>query len=273
MNITNDGWITWAIRDPGPASRWAAFGNVITPVNAIYHHSFEGWFNPVSDGDGYNVMNDPGMAPTAWHGTVTSRPVKFKGASLPPGTLFQHYPINARLQHANGGNVIGPGFELEGLAPTPITPDQVKTYLAIHRDIAEWTKKSYARPTGLVEHREAPGAQTSCPSERYAPLWAAIKAGGEVTKEEYEALLVRMTNLEWLVTGKSGSEAVAIAKDFAAKGISPVLTRVNRFETEGDSVARTNINGHVLNHSAQPGGVADHIHEGSTTGKVVRAKG
>lgn len=193
MNITKDGWIFWAIKDPGPPERWAEFNNATTPVDAIYHHSFEGWFNPVSEGGRYSVMNDPDRYPTAWHGTVTGVPCRYKGVVWPAGTLFQHYPINARLQHANAGNVIGPGFELEGTAPTPITDAQIATFRAIHRDIAEWRGKGFARDgtgrVGLVEHREAPGAQTSCPGHRYDRLWIAIATGEE--EEEMTADEVR----------------------------------------------------------------------------------
>jgi hypothetical protein len=203
---------------------------------------------------------------------VTSRPVKFQGVTWKPGTLFQHYPINARLQHANGGNIIGPGFELEGMAGTPITDEQIKTYLAIHRDISEWRGKEFTRhpfdstplPGALLEHREAKGAQTNCPNKRYDRLWAAIAAGeeaDEVTREEYEELRVRMTNMEFLLTGKSGNEAVAIAKDLAAKGISPLVTRMDNTERNGDTTARSNINGHISNHGAQGGGgVTPHDH-------------
>lgn len=228
MNITKDGWIQWAIRDPGPSDRWAQFGHATTPVDAIYHHSFEGWFNPVSEGDGFAVMRDPAYFPTAWHGTVTSRPCVFKGVTHPAGRLFQHYPINARLQHANGGNVIGPGFELEGLAPTPITPEQIATYRAIHRDIAEWRGMTFSRPAkkGLAEHREAPGAQTACPSERYAGLWEAIAAPpppdvidavalAQAAAEKAEAAMRETVSLNAAIMLRGGINRIAYDPDLA----------------------------------------------------------
>lgn len=198
MTIDAAGWFDWAVRDPGPDGRWAEFWNARTPMDAIYHHSLEGWFNPVAS-EGYNVMNDIGRFPTAWHWTVTRQSIY-----SPPGTVYQHYPVFARLQHANGGNIIGPGGESEGLFNMPLLPEQVAAWQRIHADMRAFTGKDYLRlpgngQVGLCEHREAPGAQTACPSERYAPLWAVLEGDIEMTPAEkaaFEALVATVAGHE-----------------------------------------------------------------------------
>jgi hypothetical protein len=166
-------------------------------MDAIIHHSFEGWFNSIA-GDGYNVAEDPTRNPTGWHGTVCSRIIVHLGKAYPPGTLFQHYPVFARLQHANAANIVGPGFELEGTSAMLITDVQIETYKRIHADMRKFTGKSYERfplgdLVGLIEHREVPNSQTACPSNRYTPLWTsiamdAIQEAGEMDKETKDAI-------------------------------------------------------------------------------------
>lgn len=179
--IDANGWFSWAKRDPGPANRWAYFGNRRNALAAIYHHSLEGWFYPVNS-NGHNEMKNPDRFPTAWHGTIDNN-----------GVLWQHYPVFAWLQASNGGNPFGPAFETEGLFDMPLNDQQIETWVRIHADMRELTGNDYRRgmggTRGLVEHREAPGAQTACPSERYAPLWKRIAEGGDVSKEEVAAMI------------------------------------------------------------------------------------
>lgn len=183
--IDNNGWFAWAKRDPGPPEHWAFFGNRRNSMAAIYHHSLEGWFYPVNS-NGHNEMKNPERAPTAWHGTIDNN-----------GVLWQHYPVFAWLQASNGGNPYGPAFETEGLFDMPLTSVQVQTWLRIHADMRELTGNDYRRipggagTRGLVEHREAPGAQTACPSERYAPLWSAIALKGNAMTEEQVRTIIR----------------------------------------------------------------------------------
>lgn len=216
--ITENGWFDWAIKDPGPLARWLAFDLARTPMDAIYHHSLEGWFNPVSS-DGYNVMKDPARHPTGWHGTVVKRNIWY-----PTGTLVQHYPVFARLQHANGGNIIGPGFETEGVQAQPLLPEQVATWLRIHADMRAFTGKAYPRipgngRIGLCEHREAPGGNTTeCPSERYAPLWAAIANGDDVVSQaDFDKALARIAQLETQMWGENPKIPRTKYNDFSAQ--------------------------------------------------------
>jgi hypothetical protein len=196
--IGPDGFFDWAVRDPGPADRWANFGFARTPMTAITHHSLEGTFTRVN-GSGYNVMRDPSRFPTAWHGTVLRFSRMIDGVLYDNGTLFQHYPVFARLQHGNSANVLGPGFEAEeyGTAGNSLrlTPAQEDTYLHIHADMAAFTGRQYLRVpgsrTGLVEHREmtTPPGGTACPSNLYDGLWARIAEGEDMTPEEVQSIV------------------------------------------------------------------------------------
>ena len=174
MAITPDGWFTWADRYPGPANRASYMGGQPTSMTAITHHSLEGWL-----GD-YSALTDPARFPTSWHWTV---PLS--------GNVQQHYPVTARLVHGNAANVLGPGGESEGLAPTPLNASQIAHWLHIHADIEVFTGKKFERipgsRRGLVEHREM--GPTACPSERYAPLWAAISGGTEMPDPRVDEII------------------------------------------------------------------------------------
>ena len=196
--IDKNGWFDWAIRDPGPLDRWRALGSKRTPVSCAVAHSMEGWFHPLSS-DGYNVMEDNSRFPTAWHGTVTQKEPKF----------YQHFPVDYYLQHGNSANAVGPGFETEGLYNQPLNTGQCEIWKRIILDLEAYTgrefKRSTDKRTGLVEHREVAGAQTACPSERYAPLWLALTMeADEVTREEHDAILARIAQLEVQAWGESG---------------------------------------------------------------------
>lgn len=206
MTIDAAGFFDWAVRDPGPADRWAYFGRRHTDMTVLCHHSLEGYFRPVGS-LGYNVMKDPQRFPTAWHGTVTRFELVYQGHTYPPGTLFQHYPITYWLQHGHAANSLGPGFEAEGFtAPYstippedcgPLSPEQVATYRRMHADMAEagyaFTRNKGSM-LGLVEHREMSNGQTACPHERYAPLWAAPQEEDalKLTEVQTENLLLRL---------------------------------------------------------------------------------
>ena len=64
---------------------------------------------------------------------------------------------------------------------------------------------------GLVEHREMtiPPGGTACPSERYAPLWAALE--GDMTRDEVLALLAEFSIVDW--TLDANGTRVPITRD------------------------------------------------------------
>lgn len=177
--ITN-GWFDWATAEPGPPNRRQPWDNLL---HFIVHHSLEGRRGS------YSVMYDTNRPGIAWHGTVAY-----------DGTLYQHYPIHAGLFHGGANaNPYGPGFEAEGgiddgdehTIDEPLTPEQEDTYIRIHKDIEQLTKRKFTRINGgLKEHGEL--AQTACPSHRYDNLWRRIKE--DVTREEVIDLIRELQN-------------------------------------------------------------------------------
>lgn len=233
------GFFDWAERDLGPPARMQ-WGQGWTAMDCITHHSLEGSYTPIT---GYTPFRDANRFPTAWHGTIKR-----------DGVLWQHYPVFVRLQHGNSANTRGPGFESEGFAGEPLTPEQVKTWLRIHADIAAFTGKSYTRvpgsQVGLVEHREmtVPPGGTACPSGRYAPLWAALE--DDMNESDTRALIAS------IVYG-----GTAVLDDLEKRGVAPLAARVNSLETVGDSVARTAIIKHEqAPHAGAGGEVPAHEH-------------
>ncbi len=63
-----------------------------------------------------------------------------------------------------------------------------------------------------------------------------------------ELTAARITNLENYIYGLTGQAAVEFSRKAAGDGISPLATRVGSLETNGDSVARKAVEGHVANH-------------------------
>lgn len=262
-------WFTFATRRPGPPFKvWAAQNRQTGWVC----HSMEGWWAT------NDTLDDPSRG--SWHGTLLT--------TKNGGGLIQHYALSA-CPWASGNQVANTSFvawEIEGLAGTPMDAAQLTTAIRMYRAWRAAGGVKLVRGETLFDHNEvatrwSPNAGgTACPSNRWAPFYAWLASPANdidnpkkeagltaIEKELIEQMAVRITNLEFLVTGKSGGEAVAAAKDLADRGISPLTTRVNRIETEGDSVARANISGHIANHAAQAGGVPEHSHE---VGKVVR---
>lgn len=168
--IGADGFHDFAVREPGPPDREYPWRNSLANV---YAHSLEG------QRGSYSALTDPRRFPTGWTGTVAY-----------DGTLYQHYPVWAGLAHGGpNANPNGPGYESEGMQYEPLTGAQVETWQRILADLEQFSGHPFPRlpgtRTGLVEHREA--APTACPSERYAPLYAALE--GDMTPEQVRAIV------------------------------------------------------------------------------------
>lgn len=124
----------------------------------------------------------------------------------------------------------------------------------------------------IFEHNEVSDSPTACPSGRYAPFYEALNKWKEdELTPEYEAFLKRavdaavfdrLTAIENLLAGATGGTAMLAFGDLSKRGIAPLINRVESLEKNGDSVARTNINGHIANHQNQGGGkVGAHTHK------------
>lgn len=234
MTLQADGFFDWAWRLECDHTTLLRDGGKLiearpSAMEAVCGHSLEGWVS-VPDhvrhilGSGpqaatptqreiamswlekvYWAWRDPKRTSTAWHAT------NIRGATA----LIQHAPIWTRLAHGNAFNPRGPGIEHEGIAPNEIDAHQVATSLRITRDLEAYYQRPV--PWTWTEHRK--WGPTACPSERLAPLHAALAKGGdEVTREEYDELVRDI----W---GTPERRA-----ELKASGVTSLEGRIDRFE-------------------------------------------
>ena len=184
MGIQLNGYFDWAPTiNEAPRNRinYLTQGRTIL-VDLITHHSQEGWYAT------YKTQYIPDRFPTAPHGVV-----------LQSGELVQIVPYNIPTAHGNFANFRGPGYEADGVNTQPLTPNQIDTYLHIHRDIRNKTGKELKRWSGkygafppedgtlwLVEHRQM--GLTECPSNRYTELWELYQQEEEMSPEQVAKL-------------------------------------------------------------------------------------
>lgn len=158
--ITADGWISWAIRDPGPDWKHYAIDNERRGAIA---HSMEGIYI-----NARSRLFGPDRA--SWTGSI-----------LYAGTLIEHYPVTYSVWASGSAeaNIGFPAFETEGDAGEPFNDAQLATWARIIQDLsawAGWTPRRpvhplvYGDPATLIEHRECKvlfdSSPTACPSER-----------------------------------------------------------------------------------------------------------
>lgn len=244
--IDDAGWFDWMIDDWGPQDR--ILSALKTPVDVYTLHSMEGTY---AFPNGFIVLRDPQYKPTAWHWT-----------KMRDGRVMQHYPLQTHLQHGHAANNLGPGGEAEGFASDPLTPAQVAADLRIIDDINQWRTRNgkaplireatrpQGRARGLVEHREMAPARntTQCPSERYAPLWAALDVRNvPVTRGEFDAALKRIYQLETQLWGEFPKP-----RDNANPYADVDMFDVERMYAD---VARLKSPAHVPDHKHSPGGI------------------
>ena len=231
--ITADGWVDWANIHRGPEAK------IYSGTNAregLVLHSMEGWL--------------AGSFAELWK---PSRSASWTFSLGLDGRLYQHYPVTASCW-ASGNNVANTRFnalELEGLYTMPINDAQIATLLHLVNELG------YSR-VQLHEHREVwnmaiPNAgPTACPSERYAPFYAALE-GGDMADPRLDAVIAALGGMaaieEWntdaATGGKSGNSLLA-----------------------GYALEQTKLREHIANHAAGvTGQVQEHSHEG---GKVKR---
>lgn len=182
------------------------------------------------------------------------------------GHLYQFSPVTASVWCSGSlqANTLYWPVEAEGTSVMPLNDDQIGTALRL---VGEWerhTGNEATRPGTMLEHREvatrwAPNAgPTACPSERYAPLWAAMEDA--MTPEQ----LARLERLERLAGGfgvdtldgqrLTGVPALAYLDEL---GISTPLT----FQAQNAALGE-----HVDNHPGPAGPpVPPHTHTGEVT--------
>jgi hypothetical protein len=230
MTVRGD-WIDWAERFTGPPGKMYAQRN---EGAGIVHHSMEGWYA----GSMGELMR-------------TERPASWMFSIKLDGTLVQHYPITASCWASGNAfaNTRWWSVELEGTAAMPINDDQLRTALRLIADWTAWSGKEATRAGDLDtrtlwEHREVatlaePNAgPTSCPSERYARLWAALE--DEMPDPRVDALVAALGGMEaieaWNRNGNSLLLGYAIEQEKQAK-LAAEQVRLAEMVAAGDTLA------------------------------------
>lgn len=168
LEVTPDGWLTWAERMPGRPATGPGFNVGVNDVRGIFFHSAEGYaetlLSKTSQWGYYNAQYP-------WH-----------LSNLLDGRLIQHYPFTARCWHASAANDHYVGMEHEGRTPDGSTVGPVLNDLQVANDrrviasVGAWRGWAPKRPTAasdlaatLYEHTEVirfGGSSTQCPSHR-----------------------------------------------------------------------------------------------------------
>lgn len=254
MTIDKQGWLDWATKRPGPGSK------VYTEKNqslGLALHSTEGWLTGA-----FGELDNP------------SRSASWTFTNALDGKFYQHYPVTASCWASGSkqANTMYWAVESEGIAGTPLNTAQVMNMLLLCEEFETYTNKKATRDKAtrtLFQHKEVATAYfpnagpTACPSERYEPFFIALakpKEDSPMTTEEKAALnlaLARLTTIESALTG-ADKDTVAAMSAHMKKGLRPVLDRINTLETTP---------------AGSSAGIPEHIHTGSATGPVIRAKG
>jgi len=209
--ITQDGWLDWAIRVPGPLDKCYSASN--TGIGYVPHSAvgfYGGWaarlFSEERRPDGRYTP----YAAASVHGWIAY-----------DGTVTQHYPLTASCwasgcEYPNSNFI---AFENEGgLEPhdEPLTPAQVQANARIVRELAAWRGWSDIRrprdaqdtAATLYEHNECTrwgSAPTACPSRRIP--WESILA------QAGEPAVVVTTPVESPVTPPAAGRTVTVHLD------------------------------------------------------------
>ena len=235
--MITEGWVDWANVERGPEAK------VYSGVNAregLVLHSMEGWL--------------AGSFAELWK---PSRSASWTFSLGLDGRLYQHYPVTASTW-ASGNNVANTRYnalELEGLYTMPINADQLATLTRLCAELG------FARDQ-LYEHRQVwdmaePNAgPTACPSERYAPFYAALEGDDGMTDNDILAVFGS--------TEADPAERLANAKYRYQQSID---TGHSPYDIAAQAQAEAR--DHIKNHAAGVSGpVGDHTH---VEGKVKRS--
>ncbi len=184
--MNSNGWVDWARYRDGPTQK--TYGTICAREGLVLH-SMEGWL-----AGSFAELDKPDRS-ASWTFSLGL-----------DGVLYQHFPVTASTW-ASGNAVANTRFnalELEGLSSMPINDAQIAT---LTRLVAEL---GYSRGQ-LYEHRQVwnmaePNAgPTACPSERYAPFYAALE--DDMTpqeRQEHEAIVAILGGREKLLAAQQG---------------------------------------------------------------------
>lgn len=243
MTLDVDGWFDFATRAPGPPEKQYTAPNF---ANGWALHSMEGTVASAER----ELMNPARQA--SWCG------------SLPrAGGLRQHYPIFASCWASGNrqANTTLVGWELEGFAGEPATPEQVATLMLMRADWHTAGRRYLQRADTrtLWEHNEVatwvvPNAgPTACPSGRYAPFYVAIEEDAMTPAE-----LERFERLERIVAANgaaitdpaTGEKIITSGQDAILRldslGVSLALQQDGQNDAILDLKARYEGHGHAV---------------------------
>jgi hypothetical protein len=173
--ITQDGWLDWAAREPGPADKTYSAPNKAlgyVPHSAVGYYT--GWKSRLFSQDRDAKGNYTAFAAASVHGWIAY-----------DGSVIQHYRLDTSCWASGSAypNTTFVAFENEGGPPgresEPLTDAQVQTNIRIIRELAAWrawAPGTIHRPINnvdlsaqLYEHIECVrfgSAPTACPSKR-----------------------------------------------------------------------------------------------------------
>ena len=190
MSIAS-GWLHWTERKAGPEHKRYSVDNA---GEGIVWHSMEGGYL----GSVGELLNPNRQA--SWMFSLKK-----------DGVMVQHYPIQASCWASGNmeANTRYWSVELEGFADQPINAAQQVTAKRLIAEWERWHGAAAKRRVSMWEHREVatlstPNAgPTACPSERYAPLWAALDQEDEpmtpAERAEFDALKQTVSDLANIV--------------------------------------------------------------------------
>lgn len=151
---------TWR---PGPD--WKTWGQTNSGAGVLLH-SMEGY-----EAGAWSVLD--GNAPASWHFSV-----------MTDGAVYQHYDLKASCWHAGGraSNQQLIGIEHEGMKGQPLTDAQLASSVGLVRWLSQELGWEMRRGETMLEHREAPGAATTCPNGRIP--WEAYVPENDPNRED-----------------------------------------------------------------------------------------
>ena len=174
--ITNDGWLSWAERVPGPVEKQYTQPN---SVEGYIPHSMVGTLN-----GWYSRLFD--MSRTSNGRFTANAAASVHGSILLNGHVIQHYPFLSSCWASGNrkANTTKISFENESMYTNgmpdetiPFTELELLSNVRIIEELADWKGWIPARslapeyvPATLMEHNEAVkiwgGYTTACPSDR-----------------------------------------------------------------------------------------------------------
>lgn len=229
------GWVDWASRHYGPPNK------IYTQQNSgagMVFHSMEGTYS-----GSMSVLD-------------STRPSSWMFSCRLNGELVQHYDVMSS-PWASGNATANCSLwsvESEGYAGTPVNEAQVATLARLVREWEGHTGRAAVRQATLWEHREvwdwtSPNAgPTSCPSGRYAPLYAALEGGD-------------MALIDEVIQALGGIEAIRQWNGPAAAPTGNSLLVGYGLEQQKLRQVEAQLRTHTANHPGALTGVPEHTHQ------------